>query len=101
MKPRHQTWRACSQPGCPQLVNAANPCPAHGRPLNAPWSQDRDRGAQHHFRNAVLNRDGHRCTRCHRNDVPLVAHHVRPGYDPSAGVTLCDDCHQALDANAR
>jgi 5-methylcytosine-specific restriction endonuclease McrA len=73
----------------------------HGRPVNASWSTDRDRGAQHAFRQAVLARDGHACTRCHRDDVALVAHHVRPGYDVSAGITLCDDCHADVDTHAR
>jgi hypothetical protein len=85
---------------CPELVNAKNPCPKHGRPLNAHWSSDRDRRAQQWFRDAVLQRDGYRCTRC-PSTGPLVAHHVRPGYDVSAGITLCESCHQEVDAHAR
>ena len=101
MRPRPQNWHCCSTPGCPELVNARNPCPAHGRPLNAHWSTDRDRGAQRKFREAVLARDEYRCTRCKRDDVPLVAHHVRPGYSLEAGVALCEDCHKAVDSSAR
>ena len=76
------------------------PCPVHSRPRNAPWSKDRDRKAQHEFRKAVLARDGYRCTRC-ASTGPLVAHHVRPGYDVSAGVTLCESCHRSVDSKAR
>lgn len=86
----------CSEPGCPVLM----PCPVHGRDPNAPWSGDRDYAAQARFRKAVLTRDGHQCTRCPAT-TQLVAHHVRPGYEPSAGITLCRQCHKDVDANAR
>jgi 5-methylcytosine-specific restriction endonuclease McrA len=88
--------KVCSTPGCPNLA----PCPRHSRPTNAPWSKGRDRQAQHAFRQAVLQRDGHRCTRC-GTTLDLVAHHVKPGYHPSAGITLCRACHQAIDTHAR
>lgn len=81
---------------CPELA----PCEKHARPRNAPWSTDRDRGQQRAFRAAVLARDGQRCVRCQAT-TDLVAHHVLPGYNPSAGVTLCRACHRAVDANAR
>jgi 5-methylcytosine-specific restriction endonuclease McrA len=100
VKARPQQWKACSTPGCPELVNAQNPCAKHGRPLNAHWSSDRDRGKQRDFRAKVLERDGHACTRC-PSTGPLVAHHIRPGYDVSAGITLCEDCHSAVDSHAR
>lgn len=77
------------------------PCPVHSRPKNAPWSKDRNRGAQQRFRDAVLARDGHRCSRCGRSDIPLVAHHVKPGYAVDVGVTLCQDCHKLVDDKAR
>jgi hypothetical protein len=87
----------CSVPGCPEL----RPCPkpGHTRDANAPWSTDRDHKAQHHFRAAVLARDK-RCVRC-GSAGPLVAHHVKPGYDAGAGIALCEGCHKALDASAR
>jgi hypothetical protein len=88
--------KTCAVHGCPNLA----PCETHSRPANASWSRDRDRQAQHRFRQAVLQRDGHRCRRC-RNTGHLVAHHLRPGYDPADGVTLCQGCHRAIDANAR
>lgn len=93
----------CAQPGCPNLT----PCPVEGhtRPRNAPWSTDRDRKAQRHFRRMVLARDGYACTRCvePRELEPheLVAHHIRDGYDMADGITLCRDCHREVDPNAR
>jgi 5-methylcytosine-specific restriction endonuclease McrA len=108
MRPRRQQWRACATPGCPELVNAQNPCPQHGRPLNAHWSSDRDRGAQQRFRDAVLARDDWTCQKCGHVDHSgrtLEAHHLRPGYDIEAGVTVCSSsvrgCHKALDPSAR
>lgn len=88
--------KVCSTPGCPNL----QPCPKHSRPRNAPWTNDRDHAAQGRFRKAVLTRDNHACTRCGSSDQ-LVAHHIRPGYEPSAGITLCHHCHRTIDANAR
>jgi hypothetical protein len=39
MKARPQQWKVCphvdKDGSCPELVNAQNPCPKHGRPLNA------------------------------------------------------------------
>jgi 5-methylcytosine-specific restriction endonuclease McrA len=82
---------------CPHL----QPCELHpGRPKNAPWSPDRDTTQQGEFRRAVLERDKHRCTRC-GSTWKLVAHHVKPGYDVSCGVTLCGRCHGIVDRNAR
>lgn len=81
---------------CPNLA----PCPTHSRPKNAPWSNGRNRQDQERFRRAVLARDGWRCTRC-ASRTQLVAHHVRPGYDVSDGITLCEDCHREVDHHAR
>lgn len=81
---------------CPHLM----PCEKHARPANATWSPNRDRQAQHRFRTAVLERDRYTCQRCGETR-DLVAHHVLPGDDPSAGVTLCRPCHRIVDANAR
>jgi hypothetical protein len=85
----------CSKPGCPQLT----PCPEHGRPRNASWSEGRDRKAQGRFRAAVLQRAQGWCERC--GAAATVAHHVKPGYEPEAGLALCDACHRRLDNNAR
>lgn len=86
----------CSTPGCPNL----EPCAVHGRPPNARWSHERDGRLQGRFRRAVMRRSGGICERCGRQPA-AVAHHVRPGYDASDGLALCDDCHRALDVNAR
>jgi len=86
----------CSRPGCPNL----EPCPVHARPRNAAWSKDRDHRAQGRFRKAVMRRSHGVCERCHQSPAQ-VAHHVRPGYDPSAGLALCHDCHRAIDDKAR
>lgn len=106
---RWPTTRVCTHitrdgQSCPNL----QPCPTHARPNNAPWSTNRDRQAQHHFRQAVLRRDGYQCTRCGHHDPTgrtLEAHHVRPGYDPSAGITVCtidaNGCHRTIDTHAR
>lgn len=104
MKARRQAWKVCSKPGCPQLVSPSEPCPTHGRPLNQPWSNDRDRKAQHAFRNSTLARDGYTCQRCGHRDPTgktLQAHHV----STTQGLTLCtkaaNGCHAAVDAHAR
>lgn len=91
-----RSLKVCSRPGCHELA----PCPRHARPANAPWSRDRDRNAQRAFRQAILARDSYACTRCGSSDQ-LVAHHVRPGYDPDAGIALCARCHRAIDGHAR
>jgi hypothetical protein len=102
---RMRRARVCSHidrkgSSCPNL----QPCPIHTRPANARWSPDRDPRRQGRFRQRVLERDGYRCTRCGHHAPTgrgLVAHHIRPGYETSAGQTLCDDCHRAVDSNAR
>jgi 5-methylcytosine-specific restriction endonuclease McrA len=94
------SWKVCSTPGCPELVDREHPCAKHGRPLNARWSKGRDGAAQNRFRAAVLARDGHRCTRC-GSTWNLHAHHVKPGYDVESGVTLCGRCHGQVDKHAR
>src|SRR5688572_3396976 len=55
------------------------------------------------FRQAVFDRDGHRCAMCGRSDVKLDAHHITDrhdmpngGYVAENGITLCDcpqGCH--------
>lgn len=92
---RARRTHVCSSPGCPNLA----PCPTHARPRNARWSQNRDGAAQHRFRAAVMRRSGGTCERC--GQPATTAHHIRPGYMPSDGLAVCDDCHQQLDNNAR
>lgn len=106
MKRTQVCGRIAAGVSCPEL----RPCPVagHERDPNASWSPDRDRGQQRRFRDAVLERDGRRCTRCGEDertvkarDDRLEAHHVRNGYDVSAGVTLCGECHRIVDPHAR
>jgi 5-methylcytosine-specific restriction endonuclease McrA len=82
---------------CPNL----QPCEAHpARDRNAPWSEGRSSTDQGRFRRAVLALDGFTCRRCGHHDPSgrsLQAHHV----SPERGVTLCRDCHRAVDGNAR
>jgi len=47
-----------------------------------------------------MARSGGWCERC-GFERATVAHHVRPGNEASAGLALCDDCHQEIDVNAR
>lgn len=95
----------CPTPGCP---NDADTCSTHSRQGN--WTPQRapDRQAQARLRQTVLRRDHHSCTRCHHHDPSgktLVAHHIKPGYEPDAAITLCNaqanNCHGKLDAHAR
>lgn len=81
-------------------------CPIH-RGNHTGWTGNRDRTAQARFRRAVLQRDGNQCVyttpdgeRCTAT-TQLQAHHVRPGYTPDAGVTLCRVHHRAIDPKAR
>lgn len=95
--------KVCAKVGCPHLRPCPNPDHAP-RDRNAPWSKDRDRKQQREFREAVLHRDAYTCVRCGHRDVSgksLTAHHDKPGYHASAGRTLCNDCHRAVDQHAR
>lgn len=76
------------------------------------WSRNRDHAAQRRFREAVLERDGHRCTwidasgtRCPAT-TDLRACHLVPiseggGYDPSNGATRCGIHDRLTDPKAR
>jgi hypothetical protein len=90
---------ACSAPGC-GIPSPNRRCPRHTKPRNAPRSPNRDRTLQARFRRLVLARDGHACTRCGSRHK-LDAHHIRPGYDIDAGITLCNSCHVEVDSHAR
>ena len=85
----------CAEPGCPQLT----PCPTHGRRPGESWGQ-RDTKMQNYFRRAVASRANGVCERCLERPG-VVAHHVRPGFEPECGLWLCDDCHKAIDTKAR
>jgi len=57
------------------------------------------------FREAVFQRDGHRCKKCGTKDVKLDAHHITDrndmpggGYVPENCITLCDpSCHMLAE----
>jgi predicted restriction endonuclease len=98
--------RACLD--CGAITDQAR-CPRHrnGSTNATSWNGQRDRTAQARFRRQVLDRDGHQCVyttpdgrRC-TTTSPLQAHHVRPGYDLDAGVTLCRTHHRLIDPKAR
>lgn len=53
------------------------------------------------FRDAVFERDGHRCRMCGKNNEPLDAHHITDrnlmpngGYVKENGIALCPRCHE-------
>ena len=82
-------------------------CPQHTRTNGTSWNGQRDRTAQARFRTQVLARDGGQCVyttpngdRCTATS-DLQAHHIRPGYDLDAGVTLCRTHHRTVDPKAR
>lgn len=97
--------RVCPKPGCPQLVDDRNPCPQHGRPLNAPWSKTRDTTAHNRLKRQVLRDRGNHCQRCGTSFGPAGKgshmHHIRPGNTPAAVTLLCEPCHLELDPYAR
>lgn len=95
--------------GCPHCRKASG---STGR------SPTRNRAAQQRFRDAVLARDGYRCTfvdangqRCIAIDDLRACHDPRPladfapgdpaAYDPVAGVTRCGRHDRMTDPNAR
>ena len=56
-----------------------------------------------HWRNAVLERDGHRCTECSISDTRLDAHHIKSftlfpelRFDINNGIAVCVSCHAKL-----
>lgn len=105
--------RPCSYAGpegpCPELVTKASPCPKHGRPVNAPWSTDRDKNAHERLRRLVIKQRGAKCERCDWQTTPdgkgLEMHHTRPGDRPENVVLLCgsdaNGCHKTVDRHAR
>jgi hypothetical protein len=98
---------------CRQLVRLgdyAKHKDQHRGNMSRGWSA-RNRSEQRRFRNAVLKRDGYRCTlvvdglRCEATEQ-LVAHHNLPlhkggSFEPAGGVTLCEQHHRDVDSYAR
>ena len=57
-------------------------------------------------RQAVLERDGHRCTSCGRQDQQLTMHHLVPASEGGHGypdnlTTLCQFCHARTERERR
>lgn len=53
-----------------------------------------------HWRNAVLERDGYRCRKCHKSNSRFDAHHIfsftlfpELRFEVSNGITVCVRCH--------
>lgn len=93
--------KACHTCGTPS--NSTH-CPAHNTGHTG-RSPNRDRQAQHTFRQAVLARDNHACQDC-GNTQDLRACHTIPlslggTYNPDNGRTLCRTCDKATDPYAR
>jgi len=96
-------YRVCSHPSCATLVSRENPCPQHGRPVNASWSKDRDHRAHARNRREVLKRTTvcEHCGKLPTRYDPLVVHHVRPGNTPQDVLVVLKSCHKKLDTHAR
>lgn len=88
------TWKVCSNPGCPELVDKRNPCPHHGRPLNAPWS---GRDIAEHNRWARAAKKAHPYCELCGSTTKLDAHHGPEGKPQ----VLCNTCHVSTDTHAR
>lgn len=120
---KHQRWRICSTPGCPEFTQRGGKCDEHRREAEQRRGTARQRGydKQHeqHFRPAVLARDPHCvCTdENHGHGAPcgkpsihadhwplsrreLVAQGEDPN-DPKHGRGLCTSCHSRSTARAQ
>ncbi len=82
--------------------------PAYTHPLNLPEhviGSPSNRSLSSRERNAILERDGHQCTRC-GGRVKLQVDHIIPrsrdgSNDPSNLQTLCTPCHKVKTARDR
>jgi len=61
-----------------------------------------------HWRNAVLERDGHQCQKCHKSNSRLDAHHIfsftlfpELRFEVSNGITVCVKCHTKYKGQLR
>jgi hypothetical protein len=73
-------------------------CAAHGRGVPFSGAKDTYRRLPERTRQAVLERDGRRCTRCgstERLEIDHVQPQARGGSDDLSNLrTLCRPCHQ-------
>jgi 5-methylcytosine-specific restriction endonuclease McrA len=96
--------RACNGCGVPVDLGKGTRCPACSKPKRSSWSPNRDHKLHKRFARAVVKRDK-KCQLCGTTEN-LTAHHTVPldadnAYSTSAGVTVCRDCHKAVDRHAR
>lgn len=90
----------CTEPGCPNPATNRSRCPTHQTtPTNGSRS-GRNLAQHNQWARAVKHRDGYRCQVCGTNQ-DLQAHHLRPGYTPDTGITLCRAHHKQVDPYAR
>lgn len=90
----------CLEPGCPRFATNRGRCPAHQTTHANGSRSGRDLVTHNRWAHAVKTRDGYRCRVC-GTIHDLQAHHIRPGYDLDAGITLCRAHHKQADAHAR
>ena len=93
--------RPCLGPGPFHLSEPGQSrCAAHAAKVPFAGARDRYRRLPQPLRQAVLARDGHRCTRCGSTDA-LEVDHIQPqsrggSDDPRNLRVLCRDCHLHL-----
>lgn len=88
------------------FTGSGSRCPAHSSGTS--WNGSRDRQAQAHFRDRVLDIANHQCQWRLKDGEPcgivrpLEAHHTEPGNDdPATGLALCRFHHRLVDSKAR
>lgn len=94
--------RACTI--CARIAEHGSRCHDCAKQRPSSWSPNRNHKLHKRFARAVVKRDK-RCRLCGSAEN-LTAHHVVPldadnAYSPAAGVTVCRDCHKAVDPHAR
>jgi 5-methylcytosine-specific restriction enzyme A len=101
--------RPCSHPGCPRLVDKANPCPEHGK---RPWEHDRPSAAARGYGRAwqklrafILARDPlcDVCDEAGRVTPATMVDHIVPkhlgGTDDDSNLRgICKPCHDTKSA---
>ncbi len=97
--------RACSQPGCPELVRGRPRCPAHTREAEQTRGSSHARGYDARWREARLAflRVHPLCLQCAPRPVAatvvdhVIAHKGDPGlfWDQTNWQSLCKPCHDA------
>ena len=94
--------RRCPHPGCTTLIRGRKYCPDHTQAWTVPSDWQRPAGWEA-IRQAVLERDGHRCALCGGPGADTVHHLVmqsRGGADDPSNLAAVHDrnaphCHRA------